>query len=104
MDFCAVFWVFGIIFLLIEWWFLTHLYKKSGTFSMGYTWEKNSFKVLHLLLLVVLNVIPIVNVIGFIIILLFPAVEDDIYFKLAPPGEEKETKMSKLDKLLNKEL
>lgn len=41
---------------------------------------------------------------GFVIILLIPTIEDDIYFKLIPPGEEKETKISKLDKLLNKEL
>ena len=59
---------------------------------------------LHLLLLVVLNIIPIANAIGFMVILLVPVVEDDIYFKLIPPGEEKETKISKLDKLLNKEL
>lgn len=38
------------------------------------------------------------------IILFIPTIEDDIYFKLIPPGEEKETKISKLDKLLNKEL
>jgi len=55
-------------------------------------------------LLVILNAMPIANVIGFIMILCIPAIEEDIYFKLIPPGEEKETKMSKLDKLLNKEL
>lgn len=38
------------------------------------------------------------------IILLAPVMNDDVYFKLIPPGEEKETKISKLDKLLNKEL
>lgn len=104
MGLCIVFWVLGIIFLLIEWWFLTHLYELSGSFSMGYTYKKMSFKVLHLLLLVLLNIIPILNTIGFMMILLIPAIEDDIYFKLIPPGEEKETKISKLDKLLNKEL
>lgn len=104
MGFCTVFWVLGIIFFFIEWWFLTHLYDRSGCYSMGYTWQKVPFKVLHLLLLVVLNIIPIANVIGFIMILLIPAVEEDTYFKLIPPGEEEETKISKLDKLLNKEL
>lgn len=104
MDFCAVSWVLGIIFLLVEWWFLTHLYKKSGTFSMGYTWRKNSFKVFHLLLLVVLNIIPIANVVGFMMILLIPVMEEDTYFYLTPPDDKEKTKISKLDKLLNKEL
>ena len=104
MGFWTIFWVLGIIFLFIEWWFLTHLYKQVGSYSRGYSWEKESFKVVHLLLLVVLNVMPIANVVGFIIILLVPAVDDDTYFKLIPPEGEEKTKISKLDKLLNKEL
>lgn len=104
MGLCAFFWVLGIIFLFIEWWFLTHLYEHVGSFSRGYDWEKKSFKVIHLILLVILNAIPTANLIGFFLILAIPAIEEDIYFKLVPPGEEKETKMSKLDKLLNKEL
>ena len=104
MSLCAFFWVLGIIFLFIEWWFLTHLYEHVGSFSRGYDWEKRPFKVIHLILLVILNAIPIVNAIGFFLILGIPVIEEDIYFKLVPPGEEKETKMSKLDKLLNKEL
>lgn len=104
MGFLAVFWVLGIIFLFIEWWFLTRLYRQEESFSRGYSWEKESFKVVHLLLLVVLNVIPIANAIGFIIILLVPAVDDDTYFKLIPPEGEEKTKIFKLDKLLNKEL
>jgi len=104
MSLCAFFWVLGIIFLFIEWWFLTHLYEHVGSFSRGYSYEKKSFKVLHLIMLVILNAIPIANVIGFILLLCIPFVEEDIYFKLVPPDEEKETKISKLDKLLNKEL
>lgn len=105
MSFCTPFWVLGIIFLLIEWWFLTHLYECVGSFSRGYSYEKKSFKVFHLILLVILNAIPIANVVGVIMLLCIPVIEDDIYFKLIPPGEEKETKkISKLDKLLNKEL
>lgn len=105
MSLCIFFWVLGIIFFFIEWWFLTHLYEQVWSFSRGYSYEKKSFKVLHLILLVILNAIPIVNVIGFILLLAIPMVEEDIYFKLVPPGKKKETKkISKLDKWLNKSL
>lgn len=105
MDICVFFWVLGIILLIVEYWFLTHLYKEAGSYSKGYHYERIGFKVLHLLLLVVLNIIPVVNVIGFILILCIPMVEEDIYFNLIPPDKEgEETKISKLDKLLNKKL
>lgn len=104
MGFCTFFWVLGIIFLFIEYWFLTHLYQVDGYLYKEDSWEKIPFKVLHLILLIILNVIPVANVIGFISILLIPAVDDDKYFRLVPPKKEDKTKMSKLDKLLNKKL
>lgn len=105
MGFWTVFWVLGIIFFFIEWWFLTHLYEHVGSYSRGYSWEKKSFRVFHLILLAILNAIPTANVLGVLMLLCIPVIEEDIYFKLVPPGEEEETKkISKLDKLLNKEL
>lgn len=103
MSFWIVFWVLGIIFFFIEWWFLTHLCEQVGSYSRGYSWERKSFKVIHLILLVILNVIPIANVVGFVMILCIPVIEEDTYFKLIPPGKDEDT-ISKLDKLLNKEL
>lgn len=97
------FWVLGIIFLLIEYWYLSHLYKLDGSFSRGYSYEKIPFKRFHLILLVLLNMVPLVNAIGFIVILLIPAVEYNIKLKIVSPNEE-DKKVSKLDKWLNKTL
>lgn len=97
----AVFMMLGIIFLIIEYWYLSHLYKRDCYFSRGYSYEKIPFKRFHVVLLVLLNIIPLANVIGFICILLIPAVETDITLKIVPPNEE-DAKPSKLDKWLNK--
>ena len=97
----VVFMILGIIFLIIEYWYLSHLYKRYGYFSRGYHYEKIPFKRFHVVLLVLLNIVPLANVIGFVRILLTPVVETDIKLKIVPPDEE-DAKPSKLDKWLNK--
>lgn len=97
------FWVLGIIFLFIEYWYLSHLYKKDGSFSRGDSYEKIPFKRFHLILLVLLNMVPLANMIGFVIILLIPAVETDIKLKIVSPDED-DNQSSKFDKWLNKTL
>jgi hypothetical protein len=103
MDFLFTFWVLGIIFLLVEKWYLAHLYTQESYFSSGYTYEKIGFKRFHLVLLVFLNMIPIANAIGIFLILLIPAVETNIKLKLVSPNEE-DKEPSKLDEWLNKTL
>ena len=100
---CLIFWVLGIIFLLIEYWYLSHLYKRDVSFSRGDSYEKIPFKRFHLILLVLLNMVPLANVIGFILILLIPAVEYDIKLKIVSPNED-DNQSSKFDKWLNKTL
>lgn len=102
-DPLIILWVLGILFLFIEYWYLSHLYKKDGSFSRGYSWKKLPFKRFHLILLVLLNMIPLASTIGVVCILLIPAVETDIELKIIPPNEE-DRKPSKLDNWLNKTL
>lgn len=102
-DPIVVLWVLGILFLFIESWYLSHLYKEDRYFNRKDSYEKIPFKRLHLILLVLLNMVPIANVIGLIVILLIPAVETDIKLKIISPNEE-DDKPSKLDKWLNKSI
>ena len=99
----VVLWILGILFLFIESWYLSHLYKEDRYFNRKDSYEKIPFKRFHLILLVLLNMIPIANVIGLIIILLIPAVEPDIKLKIISPNEEN-NKPSKLDQWLNKSI
>lgn len=102
-DSLIILWVLGILFLFIESWYLSHLYKEDRYFHREDSYEKISFKRFHLILLVLLNMVPIANIMGFISILLIPAVEADIKLKIISPNEE-DKKPSKLDQWLNKSI
>lgn len=100
----------SIIFLLLEWWAMKHTYVyRRSTFGQYAGWEKYDMRVINLVGLVIVNIIPIVNVIYFIAF--WPIMYDNSCcdyeneLRLTPPEALKdEVKQSKLDKLLNKKL
>ena len=68
-------------------------------------WEKYEFKNMHLLLLIVLNIIPILNIIGAMIYFITMYVDSYRYiYLMLPEDTEEEVEPSKLDKWLNKSI
>ena len=101
--------ILGLIFLLLEYWCMKHTYTyyRSG-FRSEERVEKYETRVINLVGLILVNIIPIVNIVYFIgfWIIMYDTSECDYIrdIKLVPPKElQEEVKMSKLDKLLNKQ-
>lgn len=97
--------IIGIILFPVEFWCAKHTWISPRQYVMydKNHWEKYEFKNMHLLLLLLLNIIPILNIIGAIIYFIVMYADSYNYIYLMPPEDtEEDVVPSKLDKWLNK--
>ena len=92
----------GIILFLVEVWCAKHTWVEPSWRGDEDGWKKYGFKNVHLILLLIMNVLPVVNLIGAIVFFVAMYVESDRHLRLIPPDGVKNVKPSKLDKWLNK--
>ena len=96
-----IFFILGILLFVSELWCVKHTWVHQRYDQ----WEKYDFKIFHALLLLVMNIIPIVNIIGAIIYFIAMYADNDNYIRLMPPeGAEEGINPSNFDKWLNKSI